>query len=151
MLAQLTISLGGGHATINLDVSRGDGPRAGRRVGALALLLAAPMILLLGAQALGVVTGRYSLDRLLNAPGGPWVYLLTAGTAAVILSLLVVLVCRLRLAVNGGDGARALTVTLGLTILEGVAVLLAGGFVALFAVHLVADGLACARGVAQAC
>ena len=151
MVTELEISLGGGHATVNLDLSWRQSATAGRRVGLLALLLATPMALLLGAQVVGAVTGRYNLDQLLGAPRGPWVYLLAGGTMAVVLALIVVLVTQLRVAVGSQEGVRRFAVTLRLTALEALSVVLAGGFVALFVVHLVADGLACARGVVQAC
>ena len=151
MMAELEISLGGGRAALRLNLDWRSGTVAGRRLGVVALLLVSPIVVLLGAQAFGVITGWYSLDRLLNAPGGPWVYLLTAGTAAVVLALIVVLGARLRIAAERAGAARCLRLTLRLTAVETLAIMLAAALMGLFVVHLVADGLACARGVSSAC
>jgi hypothetical protein len=61
------------------------------------------------------------------------------------------MVARLRIVVGRREESRQVTVTLRLTALEGLALAIGAGLLALFLVHLVADGLACARGAAGAC
>ena len=151
MVTTLRISLGGGHASLNLDISRGSGPAARGRLGLLAVLLVAPLVLLIACQSLGSITGWYSVDQLMNAPRGPWVYLLTAATFGVLLAVVMLLVTRLRLVMERRDGVRQLTVTLRLTKLEAFCLGIGALLVALFVAHLVADGLACARGTQSAC
>ncbi len=151
MLAQLAISLGGGHATVHLDVSWRRGPQPGRWVGPIALFLTAPIVLLLGVQAIGLATGDSGFRDFVNASGGTWTHLLIGATISVAVALVLVVVSRLRIGLERQDATRGLTVTLGLTVLEAVAVLVAAGFFVLLAAHLVADGLACARGVLHAC
>ena len=151
MITTLQLSVGGGRATLNLDVSKGSAPASRRRLGLLLLLLVMPVVLVIGGQAIGSLTGWYSLDRVMNAPSAPWVYLLTAATFGVLLAVCVVLVTRLRLVIGRQDRSRQLTVTLSLTALEALSLLIAAGLLTLFAVHLLADGLACARGVRSAC
>jgi hypothetical protein len=151
MLARLEMSVGRGHATLHLDVSRGDGPVTRRRFGLLAVALAMPIVLVIAAQSIGLLTGWYSLDRLMSAPGPPWVYVLTAATCSVLLALGIIVVARLRIVAERGEGSRRLAVTLCLTGLEALALGIAAGVLALFVVHLVADGVACARGVREAC
>lgn len=151
MLAKLEMSVGRGHATLNLDVSRGDGPVTQRGLGLLAVSLAMPIALVIGAQSIGLLTGWYSLDRLMSAPGPPWVYMLTAASCGVLLALAIIVVARLRIVADRGKGSQSLAVTLRLTGLEALALGIAAGLLALFVVHLAADGLACARGVPGAC
>lgn len=151
MLTRLELSFGGGHAGARLDVSRERPPSAGRRLGVVTLLLVMPILLVIGSQALGAITGWYSLDRAMNSPGAPWVTVLAAATLSALLALVVLLAARLRLAGSHCDGSWRLAVTLRLTPLETAALAIAAGLIALFVVHLVADGLACARGVKSAC
>ena len=110
-----------------------------------------PILLLIGCQAVGAITGWYSLDRVMNSPGEPWVTVLAAATLGALLALGILLAARLRLAASHSDGSWRLAVTLRLTTVETVALAIAAGLIALFIVHLFADGFACARGVKSAC
>jgi hypothetical protein len=151
MRTNLQVSLGGGHARVHLDVDMRARPTASRSLGLVTLLLVVPVVLVVGSQSLGLLTGWYSLDRLMNAPGPPWIYLLTSVTFGVFLAVVIVLVARLRIGADRRDGLWRLTVTLGLTMLEAVVLGIAAVLFALFVAHLLADGLACARGVREAC
>jgi hypothetical protein len=151
MLTTLEFSLGSGHAAARLDMSRERPPSAGRRLGVVTLLLVMPILLVIGCQAVGAITGWYSLDRAMNSPGEPWVTVLAAATLSALLALVVLLAARLRLAASHTDGSWRLAVTLRLTTVETVALVITAGLIALFVVHLLADGFACARGVRSAC
>jgi hypothetical protein len=151
MLTTLELSFGSGHAGARLDMSRERPPSAGRRLGVVTLLLVMPILLVIGSQAVGAITGWYSLDRAMNSPGAPWVTVLAAATLSALLALAVLLAARLRLAASHADGSWRLAVTLRLTTVETLALAIAAGLIALFVVHLLADGLACARGVKSAC
>jgi hypothetical protein len=141
MLTTLEFSLGSGHAAARFDVSQERPPSAGRRLGVVTLLLVMPILLLIGCQAVGSITGWYSLDHAMNSPGAPWVTVLAASALSALVALGILLAARLRLTASHIDGSWRLAVTLRL----------ASGLIALFAVHLLADGLACARGVKSAC
>ncbi len=145
------MSAGGGHATLHLDVSRGRGAVSARRFGLVAVTLAVPILLVIAAQGIGLLTGWYSLDRLMSAPGPPWVWVLTASTCSAVLALGIIVVARLRIVADREEGSRRLVVTLRLTGLEALALGIAASVLALFVIHLVADGAACARGVRSAC
>jgi hypothetical protein len=151
MLTTLELSLGSGHAAARLDVSRERPPSAGRHLGVVTLLLVIPILLLIGCQAVGSITGWYSLDHAMNAPGAPWVTVLAAATLSALGGLGILLAARLRLAASHIDGSWRLAVTLRLTSVETLALAIAAGLIALFVVHLLADGVACARGVHSAC
>ncbi len=151
MLTRLQISLGGGHAGLSLDVSRSDGARLAGRLGPLSLALVMPIVLVLGCQSVGYVTGWYSLDRLMNAPGAPWVWVVTAATFGVLLAAVVLLAARLRITAGRHLASWQLSVTLRLTTLEALALAVSMGLLALFSMHSLADSLACARGVLEAC
>jgi hypothetical protein len=151
MLTTLELSFGSGHARARLDMSRERPPSAGRRLGVVTLLLVMPILLVIGSQAVGAITGWYSLDRAMTSPGVPWVTALAAATLSALLALVVLLAARLRLAGSHTDGSWRLAVTLRLTTVETLALGIAAGLIALFVVHLLADGLACARGVTSAC
>ena len=151
MLTTLEFSLGSGHAAARLDVSRERPPSAGRRLGVVTLLLVMPILLLIGCQAVGSITGWYSLDHAMNSPGAPWVTVLAAATLSALVALGILLAARLRLAASHIDGSWRLAVTLRLTSVETLALAIAAGLLALFVVHLLADGFACARGVQSAC
>jgi hypothetical protein len=151
MLTTLEFSLGSGHAAARLDVSQERPPSAGRRLGVVTLLLVMPILLLIGCQAVGSITGWYSLDHAMNSPGAPWVTVLAASALSALVALGILLAARLRLTASHIDGSWRLAVTLRLTSVETLALGIAAGLIALFAVHLLADGLACARGVKSAC
>jgi hypothetical protein len=151
MLTTLEFSLGSGHAAARLDVSRERPLSAGWRLGVVTLLLVIAILLLIGCQAVGAITGWYSLDGIMNAPRAPWVTVLAAATLGALLALGILLAARLRLAASHSDGSWRLAVTLRLTTVETLALGIAAGLIALFVVHLLADGFACARGVQSAC
>lgn len=149
MLARLQVSAGRGRATLNLDVSGEGRPSARRRLGRLTLALVLPIVVVLGVQ--GWLTGWHGVDRLMNGRGAPWVWVLTAATIGLLMVLAIVLVARLRIVAERSDGVRAVTVTLLLTTVEALSLGIALGFLTIFVVHLLADGIACARGVSRAC
>jgi hypothetical protein len=151
MLTTLELSFGSGHAAAHFDVSRERPLSAGRRLGVVTLLLVMPILLLIGCQAVGSITGWYSLDHAMNSPGAPWVTVLAAATLSALVALGILLAARLRLAASHADGSWRLAVTLRLTTVETVALVITAGLIALFVVHLLADGVACARGVQSAC
>jgi hypothetical protein len=151
MLATLEISVGSGHASLNFAVRRGGGSSKARRLGLLTMLPVVPIVVVLGGQAIGLVTGLYSLDRLLNAPNAPWVYVLSVSTLGVLLALAIVLAARLKLAVSRSPWSWQLALTLRLTAIEAGVVGISGALLVLFTGHLLADALACARGVQTAC
>ena len=151
MLTQLRLSLGGGRAALHLDVGRAAGPSSHRRLGQLTLLLVLPIVLVLGAQALGLLSGWYSLDTLMHAPGPPWVDVLGGAALSALIAMVVLIAVRLRVVAARADGSWTVSVTLRLTALEALALAIAVGLVGLFIAHLFADGLACVRGVKSAC
>jgi hypothetical protein len=151
MLTTLEFSFGSGHAGARLDVSRERPPSAGRRLGVVTLLLVMPILLLIVGQAVGSITGWYSLDHVMNSAGAPWVTILAVATLSALVALGILLAARLRLAASHVDSSWRLAVTLRLTAVETLALGIAAGLLALFVVHLLADGFACARGVTSAC
>ena len=151
MFASLQVAVGRGRGTLSVHVRRDGRPPTRRRIGWLVFALVVPMITVIGVQGLGSLTGWYGLDRLMNAPGAPWVDVLTAATIGLLLVPAVLIALRLRIAAERSDGVRSVTVTILLTTVEALSLAIAAGFLALFVVHLFADGIACARGVLSAC
>jgi hypothetical protein len=151
MLTTLEISVGTGQASLNVAVRRGGGSSTGRRLGLVTVVLVLPIVVVLGGQAIGLLTGWYSLDRLMNAPGAPWVYVLSVSTLGVLLALATVLAVRLKLAFARSPGSWRLALTLRLTAIEALVLGIGGALLVLFVGHLLADALACARGVHTAC
>lgn len=151
MLTTLALSVGNGRVGAHLDVSRAAVRRAGLRLGVLAIALVLPIVLILGVQATGAITGLYRLDALMHAPGAPWVDVLSAASLSALLALAIVVVARLRISFGHRDGTWRASVTLDLSVLEALALGAGVVLVALFAVHLLADGFACANGVTRAC
>lgn len=151
MLTQLHLSFGAGRAGIHCDVARDRDHPGSRRLGLLAFLLTLPIVLLLGAQVIGSISGRYSLDRLMNAPGQPWLAVLSAATLSTLLALALLAAARLRMAAARADGTWTLAVSMRVTILEATVLAIGLALVLLFVAHLFADDLACARGVREAC
>jgi hypothetical protein len=148
MLTTLALSIGNGRAGAHLDVSKAAPGRTGPRLGLLAVLLVLPVALLIGVQAVGSITGWYSLDTL----GAAWVDALTAASLCALIAVGLVVIARLRVSIaRPGRRAWSALVTLDLGVLEALALTIGVVLIALFAVHLVADGLACANGVTRAC
>ncbi len=147
MLTTLALSIGDGRAGAHLDVSRAAPGRAGPRLGVLAILLVLPITLLIGVQATGSMGGWYRLDTL----GTPWVDALTAASLCALVAVGLVVLTRLRVSVAHTGRAWSASVTLDLGVLEALALAIGVGLIAVFAVHLIADGLACANGVKRAC
>ncbi len=150
MVTTFRISVGSGGVAVSLEMIKCRVPPRGRRLGWLAVLLITPLALVIACQALGLITGWYSLDHALNAPGPPWVYLLTAATAGVVAAG-VVLLSRVRMTSAREGGRRELVVCLRLTTLEAAGFAVLTVLLGLFVAHLMADGLACARGIRSAC
>jgi hypothetical protein len=151
MITRLSLSLGHGRAGAQLEMCRGVPARSGRRIGLIVILLVVPITLVVGAQAFGWITGWYRADTLLHAPGALWVEVLTWATLCALSALGILIAARLRLSVVHCDGKWELSVVFSLSALEAVAFAVAAGLAAVFAVHLLADGFACANGVHRAC
>jgi hypothetical protein len=148
MLTTLDLSVGGGHASAHLDISR-SAPFRSRRLSLVALILVAPIALLLARAALASI-GVHGFD-LIQFPTlvRQW------GTAALIgcpvVALALLAVAGLRISVDHTDGRWHARVTLQLARLGMVAAVLGLLVLVVFVGHLVADGYACLNGVRRAC
>jgi hypothetical protein len=150
MLTTFDLTVGSGHASVHLDVSRSTPQSTHRHVGLMALALVAPVCVLLASAAIASATGKADLDILTRIEVIPPV---AVGVALVcpLLAMVLLAAARVRVIVERRDGAWHGRVSLHLARGELAAALVGLSLITLFVAHLFADGYACLNGIRRAC
>jgi hypothetical protein len=149
MLTTLDLSVGGGHASAHLDISRADQATSSRRLSVVALALVMPVALLLGSAALaGIGVPGFDLSQ---SPRFVRQWGIVALLASPVVALALLALAGLRMSVEHTDGRWHGRVSLQLAAWGMVAAVLGFLVLAVFVSHLAADGFACANGVRSAC
>jgi predicted Co/Zn/Cd cation transporter (cation efflux family) len=150
MLTTLEVSVGGGHASMRIDIGRSTAPGQRHFLGLVAVALVLPLAVLFASAMLHAITGSSRLGVIEAAgPAAPVVGAVALGATLVALAVLVI--ARVRLRVERGEARWHGQLSVDVNAWE-----MAGGLaglvlVGLFAAHLIIDGVACAGGVVRAC
>jgi len=144
------LSVGGGHASAHLDLSRSPSQASRRALGIVALALVLPVLALLMSAALADATGNPSLSisrsDLLPEPLG-----LGLVVALPVAALALLAAARVRIAVGRAETGWSARVDVELAPVELTAALIGLLLLTFFVGHLIADGYACANGIRRAC
>jgi heme/copper-type cytochrome/quinol oxidase subunit 2 len=149
MLTTFDLTIGGRHAAAHLDIRNSSPATSHRHLGAVALTLVAPAVVLLVTAAVMSVRGQAGFELSSRVA----VIRPVAGIvlALPVLAMVLLAAVRLRVNVERHDGAWHGHMRLELARGELIAAILGLSLIAVFAGHLFADGYACLNGIRRAC
>jgi hypothetical protein len=150
MVTTFDLTVSGRHATAHLDVRSSPPAPSHRRLGAVALTLVAPAVVLLASAALTSVTGHAGFDL------SSRVAVISPVAVAIVLALpmlamVLLAAARLRVGVEHHEGAWHGRFRLELARGELAAAILRLSLIAVFVGHLFSNGYACLNGIRRAC
>lgn len=150
MLTTFELTVSRRHATAHLEVGNSSPASSHRRLGAVALTMVAPAVVLLAGAGLTSVVGHAGSDLSSCVAFVPPVVVAIL-LACPLIAMVLLAAARLRFGVERREGAWHGRIRLELANGELAAAILGLSLIAVFVGHLFADGYACLNGVRRAC